>query len=116
MELARWGGTCAEKGGGGGRPRRDADPLPSFPPRSPTISDAVAACKARGASRVVLAPYFLSRGRHIDTDVPVLAAEAAARHGLPVSVAAPLGGDPALAALVERRVVEAERARGGEGA
>ena len=63
----------------------------------------------------MLAPYFLSRGRHVDTDVPTLAAAAAAEHGLPVSVAAPLGGDPGLAALVERRVVEAEEAwRGRE--
>jgi len=113
MELARWGGRGEEGSGGADGPLRDPDPLLSL--FSPTISDAVAACKAAGASRVVLAPYFLSRGRHIDTDVPTLAAAAAAEHGLPVSVAAPLGGDPGLAALVERRVVEAEEAwRGRE--
>lgn len=31
----------------------------------PTIAQAVARCAAAGAQRVVIAPYFLSRGRHV---------------------------------------------------
>lgn len=31
----------------------------------PTIEQAVGRCAAAGAARVIIAPYFLSRGRHI---------------------------------------------------
>jgi hypothetical protein len=40
----------------------------------------------------------------VDTDIPALAAAAAAESGLPVDVAAPLGVDAALAGVVEARV------------
>ena len=79
-----------------------------FPPTSPTLADAVAACASRGAARVIVAPYFLSRGRHVDSDIPALAAAAAAAAGgIPVVVAPPLGVDAALAGVVEARVREA---------
>lgn len=35
----------------------------------PTIEQAVARCAAAGASRVIVAPYFLSRGRHVQVGV-----------------------------------------------
>lgn len=56
----------------------------------------------------MLAPYFLSRGRHVREDIPALAKEAAAASGLPVTVAEPFGVDEALAAAVEARVSRAE--------
>ena len=61
-----------------------------------------------GAARVVLAPYFLSRGRHVREDIPALAKEAAEKAGLPVTVAEPFGVDELLAAAVEARVASAE--------
>ncbi|CAG9463194.1 unnamed protein product [Pedinophyceae sp. YPF-701] len=71
----------------------------------PTIADAVAACVASGASRVVVAPYFLSRGRHILQDIPALVEEARAAHpGVEVSVAEPIGVDPLMAQLIGKRV------------
>lgn len=83
---------------------------------TPSIADAVASCVAAGATRVVIAPYFLSQGRHIAEDVPALAAEAAAAHAgaLPggVVVSRALGGDEMLARLLEARV--AESMAGGE--
>ena len=75
---------------------------------SPSISDAVSKAASLGAARVVLAPYFLSRGRHVREDIPALAREAAHESGLPVTVAEPLGVDEALAAAVEARVARAE--------
>ena len=75
---------------------------------SPSINDAVSKAASLGAARVVLAPYFLSRGRHVREDIPALAAEAAAASGLPVTVAEPFGVDRLLAAAVEARVASAE--------
>jgi sirohydrochlorin ferrochelatase len=82
----------------------------------PSISDAVASCVAAGARKVVIAPYFLSQGRHITEDVPALAAAAAATNAsaLPggVVVSAALGGDEMLARLLEARVVDALKGGG----
>jgi len=40
----------------------------------------------------VIAPYFLSRGRHVQQDIPAIVKEAAARHpGVECVVADPIG-------------------------
>ena len=39
---------------------------------TPTIPDAIAACVAQGASRVVAVPYFLHTGTHVCDDLPTL--------------------------------------------
>jgi sirohydrochlorin ferrochelatase len=84
---------------------------------TPTIADAVSAAVAAGATRVVVAPYFLSDGRHMSEDIPALAAAAGAAHAaaLPggVVVARALGGDEALARLMDARVVDAVAGGGG---
>ncbi|GFR41643.1 hypothetical protein Agub_g2378 [Astrephomene gubernaculifera] len=75
---------------------------------SPTIEEAVGRCAARGASTVVVAPYFLSRGRHIQQDIPALVAEAATRHpGLTCVIAEPIGIDPLMVQLISNRVASA---------
>ena len=87
--------------------KRDAKKKKNF--SSPSIKDAVSKAASLGAARVVLAPYFLSRGRHVREDIPALAAEAAKLSGLPVTVAEPFGVDKLLAAAVEARVASAEQ-------
>lgn len=73
----------------------------------PTIAQAFDRCVARGAKRIVVHPYFLSPGRHSTTDIPALAAEAAARHDhIPYHVTAPLGLDQRLAEVIHQRVLE----------
>jgi sirohydrochlorin ferrochelatase len=58
----------------------------------PSISQAIRKCVERGASHIVVAPYFLSRGRHVQSDIPRLAEEAQAEHpGVQVQVAEPIG-------------------------
>lgn len=42
----------------------------------PSIGTAVAKCASAGCKTAVIAPYFLSRGRHISEDIPALVAEA----------------------------------------
>eukprot|EP00887_Chlorella_sp_A99_P003898 scaffold11.g3898.t1 len=71
----------------------------------PTIQQAVARCAAAGARRIVVAPYFLSRGRHIQEDIPALVAEAQRQHpGVECVVAEPIGIDALMAQLIEQRV------------
>lgn len=47
---------------------------------APTIPEAVDACLAQGAERVVAVPYFLHTGTHVADDLPTLLEEAQARY------------------------------------
>ncbi len=79
----------------------------------PTIDQAFDRAAAAGAELVVVVLYFLGPGRHSFTDVPALAAKAAARHpGLRYCVTNPLGPDSVLSALALERVAEALRKAG----
>jgi sirohydrochlorin ferrochelatase len=71
----------------------------------PSVGTAFDRCVAAGAATVVVAPYFLGPGRHWDTDIPALVAEAADRHpGIDWLVTAPLGPHPLLMDIIDRRV------------
>ena len=59
---------------------------------SPSIKEAVAQCVQKGCDEVIVAPYFLSQGRHIQQDIPALVAEAKAEHpDLRCIIADPIG-------------------------
>lgn len=74
----------------------------------PTVDEAFDACVARGATSIVVMPYFLARGRHATEDIPTLAKAAAARHpNVAVRIAEPLGVHALLAELVLTRADEA---------
>jgi sirohydrochlorin cobaltochelatase len=70
---------------------------------APSIGDAVDRLAARGCRAVVAAPLLLFRAGHARRDVPEALAAAAARHGLDVRQAEPLGCHPAIVALARRR-------------
>lgn len=71
----------------------------------PSIGTAFDACVKRGATRVVVMPYFLLPGRHWAQDIPNLTAEAAKRHpGVEFLVTAPLGLHPLIAQVIESRI------------
>lgn len=77
----------------------------------PSILDAVRVCvEEHGAEDIVVAPYFLSKGRHIQEDIPSLVKEAEAivreESGVDVVcvVAEPLGVDRDVVEVVKRRV------------
>lgn len=77
----------------------------------PSIAEAFDECVRRGATRVVVHPYFLAPGRHSTTDIPRLAAEAAARHpGIGYHVTAPLGLDEKITQVIEQRIGACEHA------
>jgi sirohydrochlorin ferrochelatase len=82
---------------------------------APDLAEAVARCVARGATEVVVQPFFLAPGRHSARDIPALAAAAAERHaGVSIRVGEPLGAQPALVdAVLERLSAGAGRPRSG---
>jgi len=74
----------------------------------PTLAQAFARCVEQGAKHVVVHPYFLSPGRHSTSDIPRMAAEAAAMHpGVKVTVTEPIGVDSSISEVILRRVLEA---------
>eukprot|EP00798_Chlamydomonas_sp_ICE-L_P016339 gene16339-22533_t len=71
----------------------------------PTIEQAIEKCVSQGANHVVIAPYFLSRGRHIQEDIPELVNAAKLRFpSLECEIAEPIGIDPLMAQLIKNRV------------
>lgn len=76
---------------------------------SPSILDAVKLCVGEyGAELVVVAPFFLSRGRHIQEDIPRLVRQAELEvcrtSFVECIVAEPLGLDAEVVAVMKKRV------------
>lgn len=71
----------------------------------PSIAAAFGRCVERGATRVVICPYFLSPGKHWHTDIPALAKSAARDHpGVSYVVTAPIGLHPMMREVVASRI------------
>jgi sirohydrochlorin ferrochelatase len=71
----------------------------------PSIATAFARCVERGATTVVVFPYFLLPGRHWNDDIPRLAAAAAKTHpGVRYLVTAPFGLHPLMAEVMQQRI------------
>lgn len=74
----------------------------------PSIDDGGRQCVERGASRIVLVPYFLSPGVHVRRDLTAARDRlAAAFPAIDFRLAEPLGRHPLLLDVVARRVAEA---------
>ena len=70
----------------------------------PGIAAAGDRCVARGATRVLMVPYFLAMGVHLIRDLTAAREDLAARHpGVSFKLGPPLGPDPALDRLVADR-------------
>jgi sirohydrochlorin ferrochelatase len=71
----------------------------------PSISTAFDRCVSRGATTIVVFPYFLLPGRHWNDDIPRLAAAAAKNHpGVHYLVTAPFGLHPLMAEMMQQRI------------
>ena len=71
----------------------------------PSIQTAFDRCVARGATRVVVCPYFLLPGKHWDRDIPALTRAAAAGHpGVTHLVTAPIGLHPMMRNVIQSRI------------
>ena len=70
----------------------------------PSIASAYARCVQRGATRIVVCPFFLGPGKHWTGDIPRLAAEASVNHpGTRYHVTMPLGIDELILELLFKR-------------
>ena len=70
----------------------------------PSIASAFARCVMRGATRVVVVPFFLGPGKHWTRDIPALTLEASESHpGVAYHVAPPLGVDELILDLLAKR-------------
>lgn len=76
----------------------------------PDLAGAADRLAAAGADRIVVIPYFLTSGLHMDRDLPPLVESISRRHhGLPIAVCAPLDGHPGLVQALLDRAREAEQ-------
>lgn len=72
---------------------------------APDIDSAAAHMAALGMERVVIIPYFLTLGLHLERDLPRLVERIAATHKtLQINVTPPLDGHPALVGILAERV------------
>lgn len=70
----------------------------------PDLTGAARRLVSRGAKRIVVIPYFLTLGTHMQRDLPRLASEASrANGGIDIQITSPLDGHPGLLkALLDR--------------
>jgi sirohydrochlorin ferrochelatase len=77
----------------------------------PDIPTGGGRCVARGATRVLMVPYFLAEGVHMRRDLTASRDELAARFtGIPFTLGSALGPHPLLDELVAARISETDRA------
>jgi sirohydrochlorin ferrochelatase len=75
---------------------------------APDLAGAVSAVIEQGATRVIVVPYFLTLGVHLQRDLPRIVAGLAHIHrGVEIRIAPPLDGHPALGAILKERAKEA---------
>jgi len=75
---------------------------------TPDLAGAAARLAAAGVHRIVVIPYFLTLGLHLERDLPRLVKETARQFpGIDFRVTQPLDGHPALAQILLDRAREA---------
>jgi sirohydrochlorin ferrochelatase len=75
----------------------------------PDLTAATGLLIARGAKRIVVIPYFLTLGTHMQRDLPRLARDASETHGdIEIQITSPLDGHPALVQALLDRASEAQ--------
>ena len=76
-------------------------------PVRPTLDDAVATLVDQGATRILVVPYFLTLGLHLQRDLPVIVARIEKRHpAVAIRVTPPLDGHAALVRILLDRTAE----------
>jgi sirohydrochlorin cobaltochelatase len=74
----------------------------------PNLGDCLAALAAQGCQEAAVVPLFVSKGHHLNVELPALLAHWQAEiPGLTLSLAPHLGADGAIAKLVLRRACQA---------
>src|SRR4051794_13438182 len=71
----------------------------------PSIASAYAKAVQRGATRIIVCPFFLGPGKHWTSDIPSLTAAAAQQHpSTRYHVTQPLGIDDLILDLIQKRI------------
>ena len=74
---------------------------------APDLESSVSSLVARGASRVVIVPFFLTLGTHMRRDLPQMVDRLRSAHpGVAIEVSDPLEGHPALVDIVAERALQ----------
>jgi sirohydrochlorin ferrochelatase len=77
-------------------------------PVHPSLDEAVDTLVASGVSRVLVVPYFLTLGLHLQRDLPVIVDRIKSRHpAVEIRVTPPLDGHAALTQILLDRASEA---------
>jgi sirohydrochlorin ferrochelatase len=77
----------------------------AFLEASPDLAQAVDKLVQRGAERVLVVPYFLTLGIHLQRDLPRIVERLSSIHnGIEIRVAPPLDGHPGLSQILLDRV------------
>jgi len=75
----------------------------------PNIEQAAQRCFEQGADRLILSPYFLSAGVHVQRDLAAQRDVVSRRHDVKAVLAAPIGRHIILTEILCERAIEAER-------
>jgi sirohydrochlorin ferrochelatase len=74
----------------------------------PSLEQAAERLVAQGIRQIIVIPYFLTLGTHLERDLPRLVADISNKNsGLRISVTAPLDGHPGLVEILKARAAEA---------
>lgn len=79
----------------------------AFLEAEPRLAAGVEKLVTAGASEILILPYFLTLGIHLQRDLPLLMTQLAARFGIPVQTAPPLDGHPELSRILVDRAKQA---------
>ncbi len=76
----------------------------------PGIAEGIEACVEKGATHIIVHPFFLGPGRHTSEDIPAQVERAAKGHpDIPIRISEPLGSHAALIDVILDRVSDADR-------
>ena len=75
----------------------------AFLEADPRLDEAVQKLVVAGAESILILPYFLTLGIHLQRDLPVIVGGLEQRHGIPIQVTRPLDGHTALSRILVER-------------
>jgi sirohydrochlorin ferrochelatase len=75
----------------------------AFLEAAPRLDEAVRKLAASGAEEILVLPYFLTLGIHLQRDLPKLVDDLSSECRVPIRVAEPLDGHPALSRILVER-------------
>ena len=78
----------------------------AFLEADPRLDRAVFRLVQAGADEVLVLPYFLTLGIHLQRDLPKLVEELTRAHGVPICIAPPLDGHAGLGRILVERASE----------